>query len=81
MVHEEDKKTYFLRLEIDSENDAKLEFKKHLEFKEITILKCEMKAVKEDIVKMHIRHRHNLAKLEQEQNRLRLEALCQVLKE
>ena len=64
MVHEEDKKSYFLTLELDMENKATLEFKKHLEFKEITILTCDLVPIAEDTVKMHIRHRHNLAKLE-----------------
>lgn len=57
---------FYLHMELRLDNTAELEFRKRLEFKEVTMLRCAFEPEKEEIVKMHIRHRHNIAKLEME---------------
>ena len=57
---------FYLHMELRLDNTAELEFRKRLEFKEVTMLTCQFEPETEDVVKMHIRHRHNIAKLEME---------------
>ena len=59
--------TYYLHMIFNENNTADLKFKKRLDFKKVTLLKVPFDVENDDVVKLHIRHRHNIAKLEMEQ--------------
>lgn len=57
---------YYLHMVFNENNTADLKFKKRLEFKKVTLLKAMFDVANDDTVKLHIRHRHNISKLEME---------------
>ena len=57
---------YYLHMIFNENNTADLKFKKKLDFKKVTMLRAQFDVANDEVVKKHIRHRHNIAKLEME---------------
>ena len=57
---------YYLHMIFNENNTADLKFKKKFDFKKVVLLKAMFDVEGESVVKLHIRHRHNIAKLEME---------------
>lgn len=59
--------TYSTKMVLQADNTAELTFTKKMAFKEVSMLTCDFDTESDDLAKMHIRHRHTVAKLEMEQ--------------
>ena len=57
---------YYLHMIFNENNTADLKFKKRFDFKKVVLLRAMFDVASDDVVKLHIRHRHNIAKLEME---------------
>ena len=60
-------KSYRIRLQILKDNTALLQFTQVLDYKQMTIFTCALEVEEEERIKMHIKFRHRLAKVEYEE--------------
>jgi hypothetical protein len=69
-------KSYKATLQILKDNTSVLYFNQILDFKSLTLFSCSFEVEDEDRVKMHIKYRHKLAKVEYAEMESRLFQVC-----
>jgi hypothetical protein len=71
--------TFNCALHINADNSANLLFQQCLEYKSLVMLQCDFSLETDDKIKMHIKYRNKLAKIEFEEMNARLQNVCAII--
>ena len=76
-----EQKSYKACLNILKDNTATLQFHQLLDYKSLMLFQCQFELEDEDRVKLHIKYRHRLAKVEYQEMEARLMQVCKMIED